>query len=84
MGADCGSDHELHIAKFSLKLKEIGKVTRSFRYDLNQISYDFTMEIMNRFKGLDLVDGMPAELWMEVCNTVQEEVTRNIPKKKKC
>ena len=78
-GADCGSDHELLIAKFRLKLKKVGKVTRQFRYDLNQIPYDYTVEVTNRFKGL-----VPEELWMEVCNIVQEVVTKTIPKKKKC
>ena len=67
-----------------LKLKKVGKTTRPFRYDLNQIPYDYTVEVMNRFKGLDLVDRMPEELWMEICNTVQEVVTRTIPKKNKC
>ena len=61
-GADCGSDHELLIAKSRLKLKKVGKTTRSFRYDLNQISYDFTVEVRNRFKGLDLTDRVPEEL----------------------
>ena len=56
LGADCGSDHELLIAKFRLKLKKVGKTTRSFRYDLNQIHYDYTVEVTNRFKGLDLID----------------------------
>ena len=56
-GADCGSGHELLIAKFRLKLKKVGKVTRSFRYDLNQIPYYYMMEVTNRFKGLDLIDG---------------------------
>ena len=56
MGADCGSDHELLIAKFRLKLKKVGKTARAFRYDLNQIPYDYTMEVRNRFKGLDLID----------------------------
>ena len=79
-----GSDHELLIAKFRFKLKKVGKTTRPFRYDLNQTPYDYTVEVMNRFKGLDLVDRMPEELWMEVCNTVQEAVTKTIPKKKKC
>ena len=69
-GADCGSDHELLIAKFRLKLKKIGKTTRSFRYDLNQIPYDYTVEVRNRFKGLDLIDKMSEELWTEVHNTV--------------
>ena len=83
-GADCGSDHELLIAKFRLKLKKVGKTTRPFRYDLNQIPYDYTVEVTNRLKGLDLIDKVPEELWMEVCNTVQEAVTKTIPKKKKC
>ena len=82
--ADYDSDHELLIAKFRLKLKKVGKTTRPFRYDLNQIPYDYTVEVMNRFKGLDLVNRVPEELWMEVCNTVQEVVTKTIPKKKKC
>ena len=60
------------------------KTTRPFRYDLNQIPYDYTVDGTNRFKGLDLVDRMPEELWMEVLNTVQEAVTKTIPKKKKC
>jgi len=79
-----GSDHELLIAKFRFKLKKVGKTTRPFRYDINQTPYDYTVEVMSRFKGLDLVDRMPEELWMEVCNTVQEAVTKTIPKKKKC
>ena len=83
-GADCGSDHELLIAKFRLKLKKVGKTTRPFRYDLNQIPYDYTVEVTNRFKGLDLIDRVPEELWMEVCDTVQEAVIKTIPKKKKC
>ena len=58
-GADCGSDHELLIAKFRLKLKKVGKTTRPFRYDLNQILYDYTVEVTNRFKGLDLIDRVP-------------------------
>ena len=62
-GADCGSEHELLIAKFRLKLKKVGKPTRPFRYDLNQIPYDYTVEVTNRFKGLDLVDRVPEELW---------------------
>ena len=83
-GADCGSDHELLIAKFRLSLKKVGKTTRPFRYDLNQIPYDYTVEVTNRFKGLDLVDREPEELWIEVCDTVQENVIKTIPKKKKC
>ena len=81
---DCGSDHELLITKFRLELKKVGKTTRPFRYDLNQIPYDYTVEVTNRFKGLDLVDRVPEELWTEVCNIVQETVIKTIPKKKKC
>ena len=66
LGADCGSDHELLIAKFRLKLKKVGKTTRPFRYDLNKIPYDYTVEVRNRFKGLDLIDRVPDELWTEV------------------
>ena len=65
-GADCGSDHELLIAKFRLKLKKVGKTTRAFRYDLHQIPYDYSVEVTNKFKGLDLVDRMPEELRMKV------------------
>ena len=65
-------------------MKKVGKATRPFRYDLNQIPYDYTVEVTNRFKGLDLVDRVPEELWTEVWNTVQESVTKTIPKKKKC
>ena len=83
-GADCGSDHELLIAKFRLTLKKVGKTTRPFKYDLNQIPYDHTVEVTKRFKGLDLVDRVPEELWTEVHDTVQETVTKFIPKKKKC
>ena len=77
--ADCGSDHQLLIPQFRLKLKKAGKTTRLFRYDLNQLPYAYTVETMNRFKGLDLVDRVP-----EVHNTVQKAVTKIIPKKKKC
>ena len=66
--ADCGSDHELCIEKFRLKLKKVGKTTTPFRYDLNQIPYDYTVEVTNRFKGLDLVGRLPEELWTEVRN----------------
>ena len=83
MRADCGSDHELLIAKFRLKLKKVGKTTRPFRYDLNQIPYSYTVEVTNRFKGLDLIHRVPEELWMKVCNTAQEAVIKTIPKKKK-
>ena len=69
-GADCGSHHELFIAKFRLKLKKVGKTTRQSRSDLNHISYNYTVEVTNRFKGLDLIDRVPEELWMEVCDTV--------------
>ena len=82
-GADCGSDHELLIAKFKLKLKKVGKTTRPFRYALNQIPYDYTVEVTNRFKGLDLIDKVPEKLWTEVCNILQEAVSKTIPKKKK-
>ena len=78
----CGSDHELLIAKSRLKLKKVGKTTRPFRYDLNRILYDYSMEVTNRFKALELVDRVREELWMEVCNTVQEAVTKIIPKKR--
>ena len=75
-------DHELLIAKFSLKLKKVGKTTRPFRYDLNQIHYDYTVEVRNRFKGLDLIDRVLDELWMEVHDIVQEAVIKNIPRKR--
>ena len=84
LGADCASDHELLIAKFRFKLKQVGKTTRPFRYDLNQIPYDYTVEVKNRFRGLDLVDRVPEELWTELHNIIQEAVTKTIPKKKKC
>ena len=82
-GADCGSDHELLIAKFRLKLKKVGKTTRPFRHDLNQIPYDYTVEVTNRFKGLDLIGRVSDELWMEVLDTVQEAGIKTIPKKKR-
>ena len=84
LGADGGSDHELLIAKFRLKLKKVGKTTRPFRYDLNQIPYDYTVEVRNRFKGIDLIDRVPDKLWTEVHDTVQETGIKTIPKKKKC
>ena len=83
-GADCGSDHKLLIAKFRLQLKKVGETTRPFRYDLYHISYNYTVEVINRFKGLDLIDRVPEELWMEVHDTLQEAVIKIIPKKKKC
>ena len=67
---NCGSDHELLIAKFRLKMKKVGRTTRPFRYHLNQIPSAYTVEVRNRFKRLDLIDRVPKELWMEVCNTV--------------
>ena len=78
LGADCGSDHELFITKFRFKLKKVGETTRPFRYDLNQIPYDYTVEVTNRFKGLDLI-----ECLKNVCNIVLEVVIKTIPKKKK-
>ena len=83
LGADCDSDHEVLIAKFRLKLNKVGKTTRPFRYDPNQIPYNYTMEVRNRFKGLDLIDRVPEELWMKVHDIVQEAVIKTIPKKKK-
>ena len=65
-------------------MKKVGKTTRPFRYDLNQIPYDYTVEVTNRFKGLDLIDGVPEEVWKEVCDIVQETEIKTIPKKKKC
>ena len=82
LGANCGSDHELLIAKFRLKLKKIGKTTRPFRYDINQIPYDYTLKVRNRFKGLDLIR-VPEEIWMEVHDIVQKAGIKTIPKKKK-
>ena len=77
-------DHELLIAKFRLKLKKVGEITRPFRYDLNQIPYDYTVEVRNRFKGLDLKDRVPDGLWMEVCDIIQETGNKTIPMEKKC
>ena len=81
--ADCGSDHELLISKFRLKLKKVGKTTRPFRYGLNQSPYDYTVEWRNRFKGLDLIDRVPDELWNEVRDIVQETGIKTIPMEKK-
>ena len=83
-GADCGSDHELLITKFRLKLKKVGKTARPFKYDLNQIPYDYTEEVRNRYKGLDLIDRVPDELWMDVCDIVQETGIKTIPMERKC
>ena len=80
-GSGCGSDHELLIAKFRLNLKKVGKTTRPFRYDLNQIPYDYTVVVRNRFKGLDLIERMPDEVWTEVCGIVQETGIKTFPKK---
>ena len=78
-GPDCASKHELLIAKFRLKLKKAGKTTRPFRYDLNQVPYDYTMEVRNRIKGLDLIERAPDELWNEVHDIVQETGIKTIP-----
>ena len=83
-GADSGSDHELLTGKFRLKLKKVGKTTRPFRYYLNQIPYDYTVEVRNRFKGLDLIDRVPEELWNEVRDIVQETGIKTISMEKKC
>ena len=90
-GADCEPGHELLIAKSRLKLKKTTSMwflseetTRPFRYDLNQIPYDYTLEVTNSFKGLDLIDTMPEKLWTEILNMVQEAGTKTIPNKKKC
>ena len=81
-GVECGSDHEHFIAKFRLKLKKVWKTTRPFRSDLNQTPYDYTVEVRNRFKGLDQIDRVPDELWTEVHDIVQETGIKTIPKKK--
>ena len=83
-GADCSSEHELLIANFRLKLKKVGTTTRPFRHDLNQIPYDYTVEVRNRFKGLYLIDRVPDELWNEICDIVQETGIKTIPMEKKC
>ena len=83
LGADCGSHHELLIAIFRLKLKKVGKTTRPLKYDLNQIPYNYTVEVKSRFKGLDLIEKVPEELWTEVCDIIQEAGIKTIPKKKK-
>ena len=83
-GADCGSDHELLIAKFRTKLKKVGKTTKQFRYDLNQIPYDYTVKVRSKFKALDLIGRVPDELWNEVRDIVQETGIKTIPMEKKC
>ena len=82
-GTDCDSDHELLIAQFRLKLKKVGKSTRPFRYDLNQIPYNYTVEVTNRLKRLDLIDRVPEELCTEVPHIVRQAVIKTILKKKK-
>ena len=83
-GVDCGSDHEPLIAQYRLKLKKEGKTTRPFRYDLNKIPYNYTVEVRSRVKGLGLINRVPEELWMEIRNIEQEAVIKIIPKKKQC
>ena len=83
-GADSGSDHELLIAKFRLKLKKVGKTTRPFRYDLNEIPYDYTVKVINRFKRPDLIDRVSDELRMEVRDIAQGTGIKTIPMEKKC
>ena len=83
VGADSGSDHELLIAKFRLKLKKVGKPTGPSRYDRSQIPYNYTVEVRIRFKGLGLIDRVPEQLWMEVCDIVQEIGIRTIPMERK-
>ena len=65
-------------------MKKVGKTTRPFRHDINKIFYDYTVEVIDRFKGLDTRDRVPEELWMEVCDIAQETIIKTIPKKKKC
>ena len=82
--ADCGTDHDLLTAKFRLKLNQVGKNTRPFKYDLNYLPYDYTVEVRNRFKGPDMIDRVPDELWTEVHDIIQEAGIKNIPKENKC
>ena len=84
LGADCGSDHEHLIDKFRLKVKSVEETTRTFRHDLNQFPYDYTVELRNSFKGLDLIDRVPDELWTEIHDILQETGIKTILKKKKC
>ena len=83
LGTDCDSDHELFITKFRLKFKKVGKTSRPFKYDLNQIPYDYTVDVRNRFKGLDLIDRVPDELWMD-SDIVQQTGIKTIPMEQKC
>ena len=82
LGADCGSDHELLTAKFRLKLKKARKTTRTFRYDLNQIPYDYTVDVRNRFKGLDLIDRVSDELWWRFVTLYRRQGSRPSPWKR--
>ena len=81
-GVDCGSDHEFLIAKFRLKWKKVEKTTRPFKYDLNQIPYDYAGKVRHRLKGLDLIDRVPEELWVEVCDILQEAGIKTIHTKR--
>ena len=83
-GVDCSSDHESLIAKFRLEVKKVGKATKPFKYYLNKIPNNYTVEVRNRFKGQDLINRVPEELWAEVHDIVQETGSKTIPKKKKC
>ena len=80
-GVDCDSNHDRFIAKFRLKMKKVEKTTRPFRYDLYQILYNYTVKVANRFKGFDLIDRVPEELWTEVHDLVQKAVIKTIPRK---
>ena len=80
--ANCGSHHELHIAEFRLKLEKVGETSRPFRYDLNQIPYDYTVEVRNKFKGLDLIDRVPDDLWNEVRDIIQQTGDQDHPHRK--
>ena len=82
LGADCGSDDELLIAKFRLKLKKVGKTTRPFRYDLNQIPDNYTVEVTNKFKGLDLIDRVPEVLWTRFMTLYRKQELRPFPRKR--
>ena len=81
-GADCSSDHELLIVQFRLKLKKVGKTTRPFSYDLNQIPYDYTLEVTNRFKGLDLIDRVPEKIWTKIITLYRRQCSIPPPRKR--